>query len=217
MNEIRVLIVDDHPLFRRGVRLYLDTVEDIRVVGEAEDGDGTLSALADREIDVLLLDLQMPERDGIDVMREIFARGSAVRILVLTSFGTWDRIRAALGVGASGYVLKDADPRELEAAIRAVAAGGSYLDRRATEELLHRVEPEAFAPGSSGREPLSGREMEVLALITRGMGNREIAQTLVVSEKTIKTHVANIMAKLGVKNRTQAALVAMRERLVPGE
>ncbi|MFO7941486.1 MAG: response regulator transcription factor, partial [Bacillota bacterium] len=156
-------------------------------------------------------------RDGIDVMREVFARGMDVRVLILTSFGSWDRIRAALGVGASGYVLKDAGPRELEAAIRAVAAGGSYLDERATAELLHRVDPESFGPGPTGREPLSERELEVLALITRGMGNREIAETLVVSEKTVKTHVANIMGKLGVKNRTQAALAAMREGLVPGD
>ncbi len=216
---IEILIVDDHPLFRRGVRFYLETIPDLEVVGEVASGAEALEFLRERRVDVVLLDLQMPGFDGIETTRELLARDPGVKTLILTSFGGWDKIRSALSAGASGYILKDAGPEELGAAISAVAAGGSYLDARATEALLEHVDPAEGRNRRDGfpREPLSEREMEVLALLSRGLGNREIAGELVVSEKTVKTHVANIMAKLEVKNRTQAALVAIRENLVPGE
>ncbi len=218
-SDIRLLIVDDHPLFRRGVRFYLDTAPGISVVAEADSGRDALDLLGDLEVDVVMLDLQMPGLDGIETTRRALQEDPGARILILTSFGSWDRIHGALRAGAAGYVLKDAQPEELEAAIRAVAAGGSYLDARATEELLHRIEPAQpdDGEGSAATDSLSDREREVLTLLTRGLGNRDISEQLVVSEKTVKSHLANIMAKLGVKNRTQAALLAMREGLVPKE
>lgn len=212
---IRLLIVDDHPLFRQGVRLYLDVIQDMEVLGEANNGDEAVTFFKQHDVDVVLLDLQMPGIDGIEVARQILALNDQTRVLMLTSFGSWDRIYTALKAGAAGYVLKDAEPDELVAAIRAVAAGGSYLSEQATTQLLNHVgannAPEQ--PTSDMVEPLSEREHEVLQLIARGQSNREIAAHLFLSEKTVKTHVANILQKLNVKSRTQAALYAMRTQL----
>jgi len=217
ITAITLYIVDDHPLFRRGVRYYLDTVPGIVVSGEAESGEKALASLAAHPVDVVLLDVHMPGLDGVETLTRLMANAPHTRVLMLTSFGGWERVQAALEAGAAGYVLKDAGPEELTAAIRAVAAGGSYLDARATAALLQRTR--APDPGQSpdiqGTETLSEREREVLAHVCRGLGNREIAEALVVSEKTVKTHVANILGKLGAKNRTQAALIAMRRQLVP--
>jgi len=214
-QPIRLLIVDDHPLFRQGVRLYLDVIPDIQVVGEASNGEDALTLFAQNTVDVVLLDLQMPGMDGIEVTRRILALNDQTRVLILTSFGGWDRVYAALKVGAAGYVLKDAEPEELVAAIRAVAAGGSFLSDHATAQLLHHLAARPSAEAAEGQltEPLSEREREVLGLIARGQSNREIAEYLFLSETTVKTHVANILQKLNVKSRTQAALYAMRNQL----
>ena len=215
MNEpIKLLIVDDHPLFRQGVRLFLETVAGLEVAGEAENGKAALTRLAEAPVDVVLLDLQMPGLDGIETTREIAARFPEAKVLILTSFGSWEKVYSALKAGAAGYVLKDAEPEQLAAAIQAVAAGGSYLGAQVAADLLEHVDRDGKPQPSRLPEPLSSREQEVLSLVARGMGNREIAETLFLSEKTVKTHVANILQKLDVKSRTQAALYAMRENLI---
>ena len=215
VQPIRLLIVDDHPLLRRGVRLYLDVIADIQVVGEASNGEEALGLLEQNPVDVVLLDLQMPGMDGIEVTRRILAGNERTRVLILTSFGGWDRVYAALKSGAAGYVLKDAEPEELVAAVRAVAAGGSYLSEQATAQLLDHLDMRSGAEPVRDQpvEPLSQREREVLQLIARGQSNREIAEHLFLSETTVKTHVTNILQKLNVKSRTQAALYAMRHQL----
>ena len=209
MENIRVLIVDDHPLFRQGVRLFLKEAPGIDLAGETKSGMEALDFLAQEQVDVVLLDLLMPGIDGIETTVRILREWPAVKILILTSFGSWQKAYTALKSGASGYILKDAQPEELLAAIRAVAAGGSYLNTQVAGELLNHVGQGSEA-SQEIPEPLTEREKEVLALIARGLGNREIAAQLFVSEKTVKTHVANILAKLQVKSRTQAALYAMK-------
>lgn len=211
-NPISVLIVDDHPLFRRGVRLFLQAVEGITLLGEADSGEAALKALENTAADVVLLDLQMPGLDGIETAQRVPEVCPGAKILILTSMGSWSQVSRALKAGAAGYVMKDAEPDELIAAIRAVAAGGSYLGAQATAELLEHMS----GPGQTSdlQEPLSAREEEVLILIAQGQSNREIAQQLFLSEKTVKTHVANILQKLNVKSRTQAALYAMKANLV---
>jgi DNA-binding NarL/FixJ family response regulator len=218
-SNISLLIVDDHPLFRRGVRYFLETVPGLEPAGEAADGESAIAFLEKREVGLVLLDLQMPGLDGIETTRSLLAVHPGVKVLILTSFGGGERVYDALEAGAAGYVQKDAAPEELVAAIRAVAAGGSYLGAQAAAELLQRAGSKGRGGGKEGRqtgdlpEPLSARENEVLALIARGLSNREIAGRLYLSETTVKTHVANILQKLGVKSRTQAALYAMRENL----
>ncbi len=212
-NPIRVLIVDDHPLFRQGVRLFLKEAPGIQLAGEAAGGEEALNFLAQETVDVVLLDLLMPGPDGIETAGRILAEWPAIKVLILTSLGSWQKACAALKAGASGYVLKDAEPDQLLAAIRAVAAGGSYLNAGIAGELLSHIGT-AGAAESDQPETLSEREKEVLALVARGLGNREIAAALFLSEKTVKTHVANILQKLNVKSRTQAALCAMKSGLV---
>lgn len=215
--KIRLLIVDDHPLFRQGVRLFLESAPELELSGEAEGGETALDFLEEHEVDVVLLDLQMPGLDGIETTRRIISRWPDLRILILTSFGSWEKVYTALKSGAAGYILKDAQPEQLVAAIRAVASGGSYLDSHVAADLLQHVDNQGQPKPSQLSDPLSSRETEVLTLIARGLGNREIADALFVSEKTVKTHVANILQKLNVKSRTQAALYAMRENLVEEE
>lgn len=214
MAKTKILIADDHPFFRQGIRLYLDGVEEIELVGEASNGQEALAMLnAGTKIDVVLMDLKMPEMDGIEATRKLKKKWSQVKVLVLTSFGSWDKVYEALQAGANGYVMKDAKPEELIAAIKAVNTGGSYFGAEITREILERVsgtptkEPDLV-------EPLTDREMEVLKLLAQGMGNKEIAEELVVSVKTVKTHVSNILTKLEVNSRTQAAIYAMRHGLI---
>ena len=215
--KIKLLIVDDHPLFRQGVRLFLETIPDIEIAGEAGCGEAALFLLAQRAVDLVLLDLQMPGPDGIEITRQINTVHPGTKILILTSFGEWEKVHGALKAGASGYILKDAEPEQLLTAIRAVAAGGSYLGSQVAADLVQHVDGEGRTGVGEMEKPLSSRELEVLALIARGLSNREIAEFLFLSEKTVKTHVANILQKLGVKSRTQAALYAMRKNLVNDE
>lgn len=214
-ESTKLLIVDDHPLFRQGVRLFLENTPGLELVGEGENGEAALAFLENQEADVVLLDLQMPGLDGIETTRRILSLRPETRVLILTSFGSWEKVYTALKTGAAGYLLKDAEPEQLVAAIRAVAAGGSYLGAQAAADLLRHVDSQGQPTLPELPEPLSSRETEVLALIAKGMGNREIAEALFVSEKTVKTHVANILQKLNVKSRTQAALYAMRENILP--
>lgn len=209
-DPIRVVIADDHPIVREGLRTYLGTRDGIEVVGEAADGEQAVARVARLRPDVVLLDLVMPVLGGVAALERILARDPDARVIVLTSFAAEDQMLPALRAGAAGYLLKDTDPAELERAVRAAAAGESLLSPVVAERLLREVRR-----GSSG-DPLAAltpREREVLGLLARGLSNRQIAAELVVAEKTVKTHVGNILAKLAVSDRTQAALLAVRAGL----
>jgi DNA-binding NarL/FixJ family response regulator len=208
-TPIRILIVDDHPLFRQGVRLYLESLPEFQIDGEVENGATALAFLEQQMVDVVLLDLQMPEMDGVETTLRIREKWSTLKILVLTSFNCWDRVQSALKAGANGYVLKSIRPQELIVAIRAVAMGGSYLNAEITAAMVQQIDTSGKPASISipdTVDPLTAREVKVLELIGQGMGNREIAEKLFLSETTVKTHVANILQKLQVKSRTQAAL-----------
>jgi DNA-binding NarL/FixJ family response regulator len=203
---IRVLVVDDHPVVRQGLRTFLDTQADITVVGEAGDGGAAVVAAAEAVPDVILLDLRMPGADGLTALRGLRERGIPARVLVITSFTEPAAVLPAMRAGAAGYVFKDVDPQALAAAIRAVHAG---------HVLMHPDVAALLAAGTApGRTRLTPREREVLAQVAAGRSNREIARVLSLSEKTVKTHVSAIFGKLGVADRTQAALHAVRAGLV---
>ncbi len=203
---IRVVVADDHAVVRRGLDQLLATAEDIELVGSAANGEEAVELVAGLRPDVVLMDLSMPVLDGLDATRRIVADGPGVRVVVLTSLADDRHIAAALRAGAIGYVLKHADADDLLDAIRAAAAGDAPLDPKAARVLLegaNRVE-----------RPLSAREEEVLRLVAEGLANKLIARRLAISERTVKAHLTNIFARLGVTDRTQAALWA-REHLPP--
>ena len=213
---IRVLIADDHAVVRQGLRTFLDLQADIDVVGEAADGEEAVAVAAEHAPDVILLDLVMPRLDGIGALRRLRETAPAARVIVLTSFGEDERLFTALRAGASGYLLKDVEPAELVRSIRTVHGGCAPL----SPAVAARVVEEQASGGGAGRAPaddLTPRELEVLCLIARGRSNKRIALELGVAEKTVKTHVSHVLAKLGLSDRTQAALYAVREGLVsPG-
>jgi DNA-binding NarL/FixJ family response regulator len=202
---IRVLIADDHPVVRQGLRTFLGIQDDIEVVGEAEDGVSAVTLAESLKPDIVLLDLKMPGADGIAALTELRAREVPARVLVLTSVTERGHVLPAVRAGAAGYLYKDVDPKALVQAIRAVHDGHLLFAPDAAEAML-RAEPE----GDRGLAALTEREREVLVYVARGRSNREIARALVVSEKTVKTHVSNLLMKLGVQDRTQAALYAVR-------
>ena len=212
-EPIRVLIVDDHTIVRKGIRALLAEIEDIAVVGEASDGVEAVAQAETLTPDVILMDLLMPQMDGIEATRQITSRQPGVRVLVLTSFVADDKVFPAIKAGALGYLLKDSAPQDLVQAIRQVHRGESSLHptiaRKLLEEMAH---PSA---SRSTPDPLSERELEVLHLLAQGLSNREIAEKLIVSETTARTHVSNILGKLHLASRTQAALYALREGLAP--
>jgi DNA-binding NarL/FixJ family response regulator len=208
-DRIRVLIADDHPVVRQGLRTFLSVQEDIEVVGEASDGAEVLTATEALDPDVILLDLKMPGVDGQAALGELRARRVRSRVLVLTSMTERAHVLPAVRNGAAGYLYKDVDPQALVQAIRAVHDGHVLLAPEAAEAML---QPGSHDPGPS-LTALTEREREVLVRIASGLSNREIARALVVSEKTVKTHVSNLFTKLGVQDRTQAALYAVRHGL----
>jgi DNA-binding NarL/FixJ family response regulator len=201
---IRVLIVDDHPVVRRGLRALLEVQEGIEVAGEAGDGPAALALAAEHDPDVILLDLKLPAMSGLAVLTELTARDAASKVLVLTSVTDPDSAGQVMRAGAAGVLYKDVDPDALVRAIRAVHDGHLLLAPEAAGPLLRSV------TWSPGLDALTTREREVLAELARGRSNREIARALNVSEKTVKTHVSSVLGKLGVQDRTQAALFAVR-------
>ncbi|MEV1052890.1 response regulator transcription factor [Streptomyces sp. NPDC049887] len=207
---MRVLLVDDHQVVRRGLRTFLEVQDDIEVVGEAGDGEEGVARAGELRPDVVLMDVRMPGTDGIEALRKLRALDNTAKVLVVTSFTERRTVVPALRAGASGYVYKDVDPDALAAAIRSVHAGHVLLQPEVAGALLAQDEP----GGGQGRgTSLTEREREVLGLIADGRSNREIARALVLSEKTVKTHVSNILMKLDLADRTQAALWAVRHGL----
>lgn len=208
-NPIRILIVDDHAVVREGLRALIEIQPDMVLLDEAADGyEAVAKAIALRP-DVVLMDLVMPRKDGIAAAQEIQQACPEVRVLVLTSFAEDDKVFPAIKAGASGYLLKDASPRELLDGIRDVHRGEASMHPTIARRLMREIRQPSELPPTP--EPLSEREAEILALVARGLSNQEIANELVISEKTVRTHVSNILSKLHLANRTQAALYALRE------
>lgn len=207
-GPITVLIADDHPVVRQGLQVLLSVQDDIEVVGEAADGGQAVAMAAELEPDVILLDLKLPVMDGIDVLRALRDSGRSVRSLVLTSAPDRTLVPLAVQAGAAGFLYKDIDPDALVRAIRSVHDGHTLLAPDAAGSLLRSG---AATPAVQGIGALTAREREVLTQIADGRSNREIARLLRVSEKTVKTHVSSVLAKLGVADRTQAALLAVRQ------
>ena len=206
---IRVYLADDHPVVRRGIRDLLDTEPDVEVVGEAANGREAVAGVEALVPDVILIDLVMPEMDGIQAIRKITAAQPQVRILVLTSFATDDKVFPAIKAGALGYLIKDTAPEDLVRAIHQVYQGQASLHPTIAQKLLSEISRPSPAPPSP--ESLTVREVDVLQLVARGLSNQEIAAELVISVATVYTHVSNILSKLHLASRTQAALYALRE------
>jgi len=214
-GRIGVLIVDDHAVVREGLRNFLELQDGIEVVGEAADGRQALAAAQALSPDVILMDLVMPVLDGVQAMRELHDRGSSSRVIVLTSFLDDERLLPAIRAGAAGYLLKDVEPAELARAVRDACDGRATIDPTVAARLL-RTLSEGDAPARTLPDTLTSREREVLCLIAAGRSNKRIALELGIAEKTVKTHVGHVLAKLGVADRTQAALLAVRAGLTDG-
>ena len=212
-DAIRVLLVDDHAVVRERLRNFLALQDGLEIVGEASDGNEAIEQAQRLEPDVILMDLVMPGLDGIGAMRQLRARSPASRVIVLTSFLEDERVLPAIQAGAAGYLLKNVAPAELARAIRAALAGEAIIDPTAAARLVQAIADDA-RPRIEEPERLTRRERDVLELIARGRSNKRIALELGISEKTVKTHVGHLLAKLGVTDRTQAALMAVEEGLV---
>jgi len=210
-EAIRVLVVDDHEVVREGLRTFLALQDGIEIVGEAADGEAAVREAERLRPDVILMDLLMPRLDGVGAMRELRRRLPASRVIVLTSFADDERLLPAIRAGAAGYLLKNVEPRELARAVRTAHAGEALLDTAVAARLVDAV---ATPPGEDEHHGLTAREREVLALLGRGLSNKRIARELGVSEKTVKTHVSHVLAKLGVADRTEAAVHAVRAGLL---
>jgi two-component system, NarL family, response regulator LiaR len=210
-DPIRVLIVDDHSVVREGLRAFLELQDGFEVVGEAADGEKAIVSATRLRPNVILMDLVMPQLDGVAAMRRLREEVPDARVIVLTSFLDDDKLLPALRAGAAGYLLKNAEPQELARAVRAAHSGEAVLDPVVAARL---VEALAAADGQEPLDRLTPREREVLVLVGRGFSNKRIAKELGIAEKTVKTHVGHVLAKLGVTDRTQAAVVAVRSGIV---
>jgi two-component system, NarL family, response regulator LiaR len=212
MDGVTVLVADDHPVVRQGLRTFLDLQEGVSVVGEAATGAEAVAMVEELLPDVVLMDLVMPDLDGTEAARRIRDLSPTTKVIVLTSYAEDEKIFPAIKAGAAGYLLKDVEPDEIAEGIRRVHRGEALLHPKIAARVMREVTKEK-AEG----EVLTARELEVLSGLSRGLSNKAIAEELVVSEKTVKTHVSNILAKLHLADRTQAALYAVRERLFEQE
>jgi NarL family two-component system response regulator LiaR len=208
-DEIRLVIADDHAVVREGLRSLVATEEGLEIVGEAENGRQAVELVAQMKPDVVLLDLAMPEMDGVEAIESIRDLETDVRILVLTSFADDERVYAAVEAGAHGYLLKDSSPAQLLRAIRDVSDGLPSMDPVVARKLMEEMRRRSSLPPTE--EPLSERELDVLRNLAKGLSNQEIGDELFISERTVRTHVSNILAKLHLANRTQAALYALKQ------
>jgi two-component system, NarL family, response regulator LiaR len=212
VRPIQVLIVDDHALVRKGTQAMLAEIEHVVVVGEAENGREAVAQAETLQPDVILMDLVMPEMDGIEAIRQILARQPEIRILALTSFATDDKVLPAIRAGALGYFLKDSDPEKLVEAIQQVYRGEPSLPAGIARQVMRALSP--VQPSAPIPEPLTEREIEVLRLVAQGLNDQVIASRMSITEVTVRSHISNILHKLFLDNRVQATLYALREGLV---
>ena len=213
-EKIKVLIVDDHQVVRQGLRTFLELQEDVLVVGEAADGETAVDMVRQLNPNVVLMDLVMPRLDGVSATRQVKSLGTEVKVIALTSFTEDDKVFPAIQAGASSYLLKDVSPDDLVEAIRAVHRGEARLHPDIARKLMEQVAQQASPLHKSHLEDLTEREREVINLVAKGRNNQKIANELVISEKTVKTHVSNILGKLQLEDRTQLAIYAIKHGLV---
>lgn len=209
--KIKLLLADDHLMVRKGLRLFLQTQKDIDIVGEASTGQEAVDLAMELKPDVILMDLIMPEMDGIEATKQLKRQEPSIKIIILTSFSDQDHVLPAIKAGAEGYQLKDIDPDELIFTIRSAYKGHRHLHPQATNQLITHMTGSTDEDEAPGLESLTPREQDVLREITTGKSNKEIATALYITEKTVKTHVSSILSKLGLHDRTQAALLATRK------
>jgi DNA-binding NarL/FixJ family response regulator len=210
---VKILIADDHHVVRRGLVFFLKTQKDIEVIGEAKNGQEAVEMTKKLSPDIVLMDLDMPVMDGIEATKQIKAAMPEMRIMILTSFSDQDHVIPAIEAGASGYQLKDIEPDELVRSIKRILAGENQLHPKATTHLLSHLSNKNRV-AKSPTDELTKRELEVLLEIAKGKSNKEIASALYITEKTVKTHVSNVLAKLDLQDRTQAALFAVKNGLI---
>lgn len=208
-EKIRILIADDHAIVREGLRALLATESDLELVGEASDGVQAVSKAHALKPDVILLDMMMPRKDGLEALIEIKQANPDARVIVLTSFSDDEKVFSAIRNGALGYLLKDSSPQDLLHAIHTVANGEGFLSPSIASKVMREINQPPKLPPT--KDPITEREVEILQFVAKGLTNDEIAEKLVVSERTVRTHVSNILAKLQLANRTQAALYALKE------
>ncbi|PEC50617.1 response regulator transcription factor [Bacillus sp. AFS096315] len=213
--SIKILIADDHHVVRRGLIFFLNTQDDIEIIGEASNGEEALRLVKELKPDIVIMDLAMPVLDGIEATKRIKIEGLTVKVMILTSFYDQDHILPAIEAGAAGYYLKDSDPDELVSAIRKIHDGEKQFHSKVTTQLVSALTGKIETKNDeSFQDKLTKREMDVLKEITRGKSNKEIAASLVITEKTVKTHVSNILAKTQLQDRTQLALYAVRNGIM---
>ncbi len=218
MKRLKLVIADDEAMVRRGLRMLVETEPGLEVVGEAADGRATVSLARRTRPDLVLMDIRMPELDGLSAARQVLALPHPPRVLMLTTFDEDENVYEALRIGTSGFLLKASPPEQLLEAIRAVGSGNALIDPAVTKRVIEAFKrPPGSGPPPPGLDELTPRELEVLRLVARGLNNAEIATELVVSDATIKTHVNRLLTKLGLRDRTQAVVLAYEARLVePG-
>ncbi len=216
-ETIKVLIVDDHQVVRQGLRTFLELHADISVIGEAGDGEAAVEMVRQLEPDVVLMDLVMPRLDGIAATRQVKALGTGAKVIALTSFTEDDKVFPAIQAGASSYLLKDVSPDDLVEAIRAAHRGEARLHPNIARKLMEQVAAQAGPKVEGPAEELTERERDVVRLVAKGQSNQAIAQELFISEKTVKTHISNILSKLNLQDRTQLAIFAIKNKLVDGQ
>lgn len=214
VKKIRVLIVDDHQVVRQGLRTFLELQEDMLVVGEAADGQTAVEMVRQLNPNVVLMDLVMPHLDGISATKQVKSLGPAVKVIALTSFTEDDKVFPAIQAGASSYLLKDVSPEQLVEAIRAAHRGEARLHPDIARKLMEQVARQSPLSREPQVASLTERERDVIRLVAQGCSNQEIAQTLVISDKTVKTHVSNILSKLNLEDRTQLAIYAIKKGFV---